>query len=265
MNKTPIGWAKNPDGTQGYSWNPITGCLNGCEYCYARRLANTRLKERYLANRTYASYNGLPHGLGYTAPEIDPFYPRFWPEKLDIRRFYDYGDCRNHAKRRGIFACDMSDIFGIGVPPDWTFKVMQMIWACPQDRFYILTKQPQNLIKFSPFPDNAWVGVSVTDNGSFLKALPHLMGIEAKVKYLSVEPLLDEIYLTNISIEGLNWVIIGAQTKPTIMPKIEWVREIVEACDKAGIPVFLKNNLNSENLPGNAFDEVGLVRQEMPK
>ncbi|KKK91159.1 hypothetical protein LCGC14_2715740, partial [marine sediment metagenome] len=58
MNKTKIEWVKNPDGTQGYTWNPITGCLNGCDYCYARRLANTRLKERYLANPKVADIEG---------------------------------------------------------------------------------------------------------------------------------------------------------------------------------------------------------------
>ena len=51
MNRTTIEWVKNPDGTQGYTWNPITGCLNGCPYCYARKLANGRLKQRYLANK----------------------------------------------------------------------------------------------------------------------------------------------------------------------------------------------------------------------
>lgn len=60
MNKTSIEWAKNPDGTQGYTWNPVTGCLNGCEYCYARKLANGRLKSRYLANS----------GIGQIAPPL---------------------------------------------------------------------------------------------------------------------------------------------------------------------------------------------------
>ena len=50
MNRTKIEWCKNPNGTQGYTWNPITGCLNGCSYCYARKLADGRLKSRMLAN-----------------------------------------------------------------------------------------------------------------------------------------------------------------------------------------------------------------------
>ena len=92
MNHTRIEWVKNPDGTQGYTWNPITGCLNGCPYCYARKLANGRLKQRYLANTNLA-----PNAKGdvakltisdRTAIEregdyADPFYPRFWEERLD--------------------------------------------------------------------------------------------------------------------------------------------------------------------------------------
>ena len=261
MNKTPIGWAKNPDGTQGYSWNPITGCLNGCEYCYARRLANTRLKERYLANRQVSLDKGI-NLLCFDLRFATPFYPRFWQEKL----FQPY--VKGRAK--GIFVCDMSDLFGIGVPEEWTKMVMNTIKECPQHRFYLLTKQPQNLIKWSPFPDNCWVGVSATNWLMFSDALGELTHIKAKVKYISFEPLLEQIRLDELQKllfqkGNLDWVIIGAQTKPTIMPKIEWVKEIVEACDNANIPVFLKNNLNSENLPGNAFDEAGLVRREMPK
>ena len=168
----------------------------------------------------------------------------------------------------------MSDLFGIGVPEDWTRRILTLIRLSLQHRFYLLTKQPQNLIKFSPFPDNTWVGVSATNLDMLKDATIYLANeVEAKVKYVSIEPLLswesdniDRKLLGGTWLKDrVDWVIIGAQTKPTIMPKIEWVREIVEACDKAGIPVFLKNNLNSENLPGNAFDEVGLVRQEMPK
>ena len=245
MNKTSIEWALNPDGTPGYTWNPITGCLNGCEYCYARKLANTRLRERYLANK-----NVLPnqtvnktYNLGWT----DPFYPRFWEDRLrGIRRDVSFAQSRrwgSQAKARGIFVCDMSDLFGIGIPEIWTKSVMDVIKDCPTDRFYLLTKQPQNLIKFSPFPDNCWVGVSATNSLDFEYAVYSLRKIEARIKYISVEPCLNKIYGELVG-GGIDWVIIGSQTKPYKPPKIEWVKEIVQACDKAGIPVFLKDNLN---------------------
>ncbi len=279
MNKSSLGeeWVKNPDGTPGYTWNPITGCLNGCEYCYARKLANTRLKARYLANHNTAmKKTELPNNMfcieaGWTGP----FHPRFWEDRMRVFIPRYAGSRHLTKKRRGIFVCDMSDLFGIGVPEEWTRKVLKAVELWPEHRFYLLTKQPQNLKKFSPFPDNAWVGVSATDTASYQDAYRYLGEIEAKVRYISFEPLLGAIYT-----QGLNsippyynprgfpfdWVIIGALTgtlndlkklamqyselplmpygkKWTLQPKIEWVREIVEACDKAGIPVFLKNNL----------------------
>ena len=245
MNRTSIEWVKNPDGTQGYTWNPITGCLNNCPYCYARKLANGRLRPRYLANDNVAPIYPNIEGTRIKARDLDPFYPRFWPERSDDAFNYHCG------KPKGIFVCDMSDLFGIGIPEEWTLNVMHVIEHRDQDRFYLLTKQPQNLIKFSPFPDNCWVGVTATDTSILYRALFYLADIKAKVRYISIEPFL------NWSLEGyspnglaaslkvaVDWVIIGAQTKPYKPPKIEWVQEIVAACDKAGIPVFLKDNLS---------------------
>ena len=126
-----------------------------------------------------------------------------------------------------------------------------VIRACPQHTFIFLTKQPQNLIKWSPFPDNCWVGVSCTKQTQFTTsgtAMFWLGEIKAKMKFLSFEPLLERISaegsLTLLGEKLVDWVIIGSQTKPYKPPKIEWIEEIVGACDKAGIPVFLKNNLN---------------------
>ncbi len=249
MNKTKIEWALNPDGTPGYTWNPITGCLNGCPYCYARRLANTRLRERYLANNrihTQTEY-GIMSRETFHGALANPFYPRFWPEKISGE--LNQRSCTRGVKAKGIFVCDMSDLFGIGIPEEWTRQVLDKIRMRSYHRFYLLTKQPQNLQKFSPFPDNCWVGVSVTKNSQVTPAFEGLSNIEAKVKYLSLEPLLERIGERNLILISqefmtwFDWLIIGAQTKPTVLPKIEWVKEIVEACDKAGVKVFLKDNL----------------------
>ncbi len=277
MNRTKIEWVKNPDGTQGYTWNPITGCLNGCEYCYARRLANTRLKERYLANCWLSELYGnelvfdrVAKEAAYKEHSKDPFYPRFWPERMWLHPLVG-----SKRKPKGIFVCDMSDLFGIGIPEDWTRRVLDVIGKHPQHRFYLLTKQPQNLEKFSPFPENAWVGVTATDSYSFSYAMFYLSGIKARVKYLSIEPFLEQILPHHIGgIEGVDGVIIGSQTKPYKPPKIEWVEEIVKAADSAGIPVFLKDNLKplilkEEKLPIWAMEkwkrsEFFNLRQEMP-
>lgn len=263
MNRTRIEWAKNPDGTQGYTWNPITGCLNGCEYCYARKLANTRLKERYLANTIIAPCESEEEA--FKCRHQYPFYPRFWEDKI--------GQPDGKRSPSGIFTCDMSDLFGIGIPFAWQNQVFTVIRRNPRHRFYLLTKQPQNLIKFSPFSDNTWVGVSVTNESQFVEAGYWLAGdkVKAKVKYLSIEPYLERIPYGEFPMYScLDWVIIGSQTKPYKPPKVEWVREIVEACDKAGIPVFLKDNLRpilsqeyGKYPPVFAYSN-GVLRQEMP-
>lgn len=306
MNKTSIEWVKNPDGSQGYTWNPITGCLNhenglckgGGFPCYAYKLAHGRLRERYLANDNIAMlnrHNFVEYRLHHPKPtpaRQDPFYPRFWPGRLAIlQRGIDSLDYESYIRRKpiGIFPCDMGDLSGIGVPEEWTADIMLAIRADPLDRFYLLTKQPQNLIKFSPFPDNCWVGVTATDHLMFAHAYYHLADIEAKIKYISIEPLLNwynrsgvtQAFINQAKQLGAGWLIIGAQTKPYRPPKIECVQEIVEAADKAGIPVFLKENLAPIIPPEKPFryfesyhpsesailnDESGTwkLRQEMP-
>lgn len=254
MNKTNIEWVKNPDGTQGYTWNPITGCLNGCSYCYARKLANGRLKQRYLANRNISPAHASQGAYNKALTYGNSFYPRFWSSRLEIShhfRFHRFKD-RQRYRDRGIFVCDMSDLFGDWIPREWQEQVFQQIKECPNDRFYLLTKQPQNLIKWSPFPDNCWVGVTATDASMCYDAMDGLYHIKAKMKYISFEPVLDRMNggecddtyrLDGMKEAGIKWVIIGSQTNPYKSPKLEWVQEIIEAADKAGISVFLKNNL----------------------
>ncbi len=279
MNKTSIEWVKNPDGSQGYTWNPITGCLGPkgdgvhCPYCYARKLANTRLKKTYLANKNVAycyergdKIIGPPELMG-KVNYSNPFYPRFWENRLL--------QAQGHRLNSGVFVCDMSDLFGIGIPEEWTGLVLKEIEFCNDCRFYLLTKQPQNLAQWSPFPPNCYVGVSVTDFLSYCKAMDGLEKIEATVKYLSFEPLLGDVGLPGPAfLAGIDWIICGAQTKPTVYPEISWVKKIVEAADRAGVPVFLKDNIRplfNNNAPKWAFEEPlsweihRRLRQEMPK
>lgn len=300
MNKTPIEWAKNPDGTQGYTWNPITGCLNhdnglckgGGFPCYAYKLANGRLRTRYLANRNLApSQSGMNM---YLSNELDdPFYPRFWPERcleLDYTiklKYIEMGDSTYEEKLdtrrirpKGIFVCDMSDLFGIGIPKGWQESIMNLVRMNYAHRFYLLTKQPQNLPQWSPFPDNCWVGVTATNPQMFYEAQEYLEKVVATIRYISLEPYLERIWTPQINAGIVDWLIIGACTgtyneidamnynldrfpygkKWTLQPKIEWVEEIVRAADKAGIPVFLKENL----MPLFNFPVPGLFRKKFP-
>jgi len=240
--------------------------LNGCPYCYARKLANGRLKPLYLANANISPLDEKGSLCSKAGPDLgglralrhsgDPFYPRFWPKRwLDLR----------WQSPRGIFVCDMGELFGDWIPREWQEKVFDCIKCYPKCRFYLLTKQPQNLPKFSPFPENCFVGITVTSQKMLEPALNYLYQIVAKVKYISFEPLLGPIKVWHSSKTndndftiggGIDWVIIGAQTKPYKPPEISWVEEIVKACDKAGAKVFQKDNLKP--LLGNN------LRQELP-
>lgn len=247
MNRTSIEWVRNPDGTQGYTWNPITGCLNhssgmckGGDFpCYAYRLAHGRLKQRYLANDNtimQCAEGFVPMTLKVT----DPFHPRFWWGEL-AEMVWQQG-----TKPKGIFVCNMAELFGDWVPELWQHRILSAMRVNPQHRFYLLTKQPQNLIKWSPFPDNCWVGVTATTYGALIAALTHLRQIEAKVKYLSLEPLLEKV-LTGTDDNPwlcIDWIILGAQTKPVVYPRISWVQQCLIAAHTAGdLRVFMKENL----------------------
>lgn len=275
MNRTKIPWVLNPDGTPGYTWNPITGCLNhtggmckgGGFPCFAYRLANGRLKSRYLTNKNIAP--NLINNKTWNEGWFDPFYPRLWPERLPT--YFE-------GKARGVFVCDMSDLFGVGIPEDWTRAILGTIKRSPTGwRFYLLTKQPQNLIKFSPFPENCYVGVTMT-NG-YDDTLVSFKDVKAKVKYISFEPLLNwaswassDMIKRSLKDAGINWLIIGAQTRPKVLPKIEWVREIIEAADMAGIPVFLKDNLGYPQVTADGSppfyrkdkSDTWVLREEVP-
>jgi protein gp37 len=258
MNRTKIEWVFNPDGTRpGWTWNPLTGCLNhtnglckgGNFPCYAYRLANGRLKQRYLANPNIAE--GRSRSIDDRDKYEDPFYPRFWPDRLEHKAF------NLPHKPCGVFVCDMGELFGDWIPKEWQEQVFHSIRVSQSDRFYLLTKQPQNLIKWSPFPSNCWVGVTATNNAAMTNAYYGLNRLKAGKRFISFEPLLGQIGVgDHVNIKSwLDWVIIGCQTKPLKLPKFEWVEEIVSCADKVGIPVFIKPPLS---------DVMHYRRQELP-
>ncbi len=249
MNRTPR-LSKSAIEYLDYVWNFESGCTKGCKYCYARKIA-TRFPDHY------------PNG----------FEPTLYPEAFRSPLFL--------KKPSTIGVCFMGDLFDDAIDPEapvewsstWqiTVPLRQRIFSimrqCRQHRFLFLTKQPQNLAKWSPFPDNCWVGVSVTDTNMIINACKYLRSIDATVKYLSIEPLLDwnthgeDTLLTRLLYDaGIKWVIIGAQTKPTVMPELHWAAEIGNAANAAGIPLFVKDNLN--DIAGPASGK--WIRQETP-
>ncbi len=227
MSKTKIEWCD-------YTINPVKGlCPVGCSYCYARRM-----------------------------------YKRFkW--NTEIKFNIDWMDALPGAlKPSKIFTGSTMELFGDWIKPAWIRDILQVVSALPWHTFIFLTKQPQNLTKWSPFPENCWVGVTATNEDTWIEALHGLYDYEARVKFISFEPLLNRIILRNLNLldpKIINWIIIGQQTPPSVktQPKIEWIREIVEAAGKAKIPVFLKDNLAPLMLKGKtAFCK---LKQEFPE
>ncbi len=204
MAKTKIEWTD-------FSINPVKGlCPMSCDYCYARRMY-----KRFKWN------------------------PEIWFEYACMPR-----ELKKLKKPRKIFIGSTIELFGDWVKEAWLKTIFADVKEYPQHTFIFLTKQPQNLIKWSPFPDNCWVGVSATNDVIANTAMYYLGMLNAKIKFLSLEPLLSWD-IENQELRNINWLIIGQQTPASTKtePKIEWIKEIVEAANKARIPIFLKDNL----------------------
>lgn len=251
MNRTRIEWVRNPDGSPGYTWNARTGCLgpNGtpekpkrCPYCYAHKLANGRLRKRYLSASIH-SIDSLPR-----ISLQDPFAPRLWLHRI--------GEPYHVKKPSTIFVCSMGELFSEYYPAFWLVNILRACGSNPRHTFLVLTKNPPR-DEHLCLPRNVWFGVSINKGEDWLR-LRIAEDPEATKRFISFEPLLDDVMENpRIQLVRFDWVIIGAQTKPYKPPKIEWVEHIISEADLCGIPVFLKNNLKplmGENL-----------RQEFPE
>lgn len=224
------------------TWNFYPGC-NGpdgkpCSYCWAQN----RVLPRMACEKCRT---GKPH---------------LHPERLEEP---------THVRKPSRFlVCFTGDLFGDWVPEPVLRYAFDVMRGNSRHTFLCLTKQPQNLPRFNPFPDNCFVGVSITNVRQALAAVTPMAEVEAKVKFVSYEPLLDEVPCKHI-MNLVQWVIIGAQTpyKGSTAPKVEWVREIVEAADKVGVRVFLKNSLSALRhiTPLWARGSNGMMRQEVPR
>tara|TARA_R110002094_G_scaffold54390_9_gene65625 strand:+ start:492 stop:1244 length:753 start_codon:yes stop_codon:yes gene_type:complete len=201
------------------TWNPVTGCLKvspGCKHCYAETLAK-RLQAM-----------GAP---GYK----DGFRNvTLMPERLEqpLRR----------RKPTVYFVNSMSDLFQEAVPFEFIDKVMAVIAATPRHTYQILTKRAGRMAKYfssRKVPDNAWLGVSVEDRRYGLPRIPHLQSIDAKTRFLSVEPLLEDIGAFDI--EGIDWVIVGGESGWKARPMdLAWVLGVKAQCESANVDFFFK-------------------------
>lgn len=230
MEKTKIDWCDS-------SWNPVTGCLHGCEYCYARNIAHR--------------FSG--HGEEWSDDNLHELDKKIYGEESEKSEPYPYGfeptfhryrlDEYRNKKGRNIFVCSMADLFGEWVPDSWIEEVFKACEAAPQHNYLFLTKNPKRYEKLLDryMPPNMWFGWSQTGPmGADFSFTTH----HSVQTFVSVEPLLKPF--EEYRIRGIDWVIIGAETgfrKDKVIPKREWIEDIVGQCRKEDIPVFMKSSL----------------------
>ena len=135
----------NPIGWTNWTWNPISGCKNGCKYCYARKIATRFTPKNRLGDDCTQPGNGL-HEIRYKS---QPFKYGFEPT-LHSYRLYEPLIMKEPSK---IFVCSMADLFGEWVPDEWIHKVLKIVKQCPQHVFQFLTKNSSRYKNFD-FPKN---------------------------------------------------------------------------------------------------------------
>lgn len=225
----------------GYTWNPVTGCDKvspGCKNCYADRMA-----KRLRAMRVDKYRNGFELTLHDDIVEE----PLKW------------------NKSRLVFVNSMSDLFHEDIPLDFVHRVFEVMKQAERHTFQILTKRSQRLVELNyllDWPPNVWMGVSV-ENNDYVYRVEHLRNTGAKLKFLSLEPLLGPI--PSLSVQGIDWIIVGGESGPRARPiQEEWVLEIRDKCLEANLPFFFKQwggkrkKKNGRLLQGQVWNEMPL-------
>ncbi|MCL5257360.1 MAG: phage Gp37/Gp68 family protein [Chloroflexi bacterium] len=238
--KSSIEWTES-------TWNPVTGCTKvspGCAHCYAERMS-LRLKAMGMAN--YAN------GFEVTLHEQTLELPLRW------------------TKPQMIFVNSMSDLFHDAVPDEFIKKVFDVMRGARRHRFQVLTKRSERLQRLSPdlnWAPNIWMGVSV-ENKDYAFRIDHLRQTSAKVKFVSMEPLLGPI--TNMDLQGIDWVIVGGESGPGARPmEPEWVLDICRQCRGGQVAFFFKQwggtnrKKTGRLLDGRTYDEMPEARPEAP-
>jgi len=229
MNRTLIEWTM-------YTWNVLVGCLLGCRYCYASRQARRR---------------------GGRCPKCYEFVPHLHPERL--------GRPTRVKIPSLIFVESMGELFGPWVPQEWIDLILGVVPQCPQHIFQFLTKCPAKLAEVV-FAQNCWVGTSI-DFRKNLWRKELLLKANAPVRFVSFEPLLED--MGDIDLNGVDWVIIGAQTGPkAVKPEPAWIERLINAARTADVPLFVKDNVDWPETVREwpkAFKDCDAVRNAMDK
>ncbi|MBV9507387.1 MAG: phage Gp37/Gp68 family protein [Acidobacteriia bacterium] len=224
------------------TWNPVTGCTKispGCKHCYAERMAN---RLQLMGQKNYR--NG--------------FEVTLQSHMLDL-------PLRLKTPKR-IFVNSMSDLFHADVPLDYIQQVFGVMRQADWHQYQVLTKRADRLEELShrlPWAPHIWMGVSV-ENADYVTRIDHLRRTAARVKFLSVEPLLGP--LPDLDLHGIDWVIVGGESGPGARPmQPGWVATIRDQCLRAGVAFFFKQwggvnkKRTGRELDGRTWDELPLT------
>ena len=232
MSKSKIEWTES-------TWNPVTGCSKiseGCDNCYAERMAK-RLKA--MGQQNY----------------INGFEVVCHPHMLDVPLKW--------KKSNMVFVNSMGDVFHEKVPLDFIKQVFGVMNIADQHFYQVLTKRAKRLLELSEmikWDSHIWMGVTV-ENKTFKYRIDYLRKTPAKIKFLSLEPLLGSLGELNLS--GIDWVIVGGESGPRARSiEADWAREVRDQCIEQNVPFFFKQwggiqkKKNGRVLDGVTWDEM---------
>lgn len=228
------------------TWNPVTGCTKvspGCKHCYAETLSR-RLKAM--------GASGYDRGFKLTLQ----------PERL--------AQPLERKKATVWFVNSMSDLFHKDIPDAYIDRVFDSIRKTPQHTYQILTKRSERLPQYfatRTVPENVWLGVSVENRKYGKPRIDDLRQVQAQIRFLSVEPLLED--LGELNLHNIHWVIVGGESGSKARPmKPEWPRSIKQQCEEAGVAYFFKQwgtwgadgrkrnkHANGRELDGKTWDQ----------
>ena len=229
------------------TYNPWYGCTKvspACDHCYAESLMDTRFgKVTWGGERRQSSL------------EVRRA-PRLWN-----------GAAVAAGRRRRVFTLSLGDFFDNRVPSAWRTEAWDTIRACQHLDWLILTKRPQNVKKLLP-PDwgiagwpHVWLGVTVEDMVEARRRVPVLLGIPARIHWLSCQPLLEPLTLSPWLGRGrIDWIVVGGETGSVYARPMHpaWARDLREQCQTRGASFFLKQMARRAPIP------VDLLVREWP-
>jgi len=230
--KSAIEWTES-------TWNPLTGCTKvspGCKHCYAERMA---MRLQAMGQPNYV--NGFHLTLHEDVLEL----PLRW------------------KKPQMIFVNSMSDLFHKDVPPPFIQATFDVMRRAHWHSFQVLTKRAGRLLELDPlidWPENVWMGVSV-ENAAYTRRIDELRATHARIKFLSLEPLLGP--LPGLDLRNIDWAIVGGESGPGARPMDkEWVVDVRRQCRRAKVAFFFKQwggvhkSKAGRELDGRTWDEL---------